>query len=136
MSAIVCERPNLYHYAEPARLKSAKRRSVRVNLTARVGLLWREPLGRLRNVDAKAFSLNLHGAAIELGEDLTVGCEITVRNDRGMQCRARVVGIVRKTDTQYKYGLEFLPAGNPPQDFWGIVFPPARAAGERSFMTR
>lgn len=101
-----------------------------MNLNARVGLSWKGPLGRTQNVNAKASSLNLHGAAIELDRDLAAGQEVIIHNGRGLKCSARVVSLVKKVGDRQTYGVEF--AGDPLNKFWGIVFPLTRTAGYRA----
>ena len=102
-----------------------KRRSVRVALSLSVGVSWKDSLGRSFNVTGKASNLNLHGAAIRLGQDLPIGGEIAIRNAQGMQKAARVVNLVKKAESHHIYGVEFLPSHLPAVGFWGIQFPQA-----------
>lgn len=74
-------------------------------------------------MNAKATSLNRHGAAVLLSRELPVGSTVTVGNNRGAQTSARVVAQVSVAEGIRTYGIEFLEDGEKVRNFWGITFP-------------
>jgi hypothetical protein len=75
-------------------------------------------------LNAKATSLNKHGAAIQLNRQLSLGSTVVVRNGQGAQAQVRVIAQVNVAGGAYTYGVEFVQA-EAGQDFWGISFPSA-----------
>jgi hypothetical protein len=112
--------------------RAAKRRSIRMGLTVPVGVIWRDSVGRHLNSNAKANNLNLHGAAIRVGEDMPIGTEVIIRHGRGAQKSARIVSLVRAIDSNFVYGIEFLPVSEPALGFWGIHFPETSQSQSRA----
>jgi hypothetical protein len=106
-----------------ARSPVSKRRSNRMALTAVVGLSGEDRQKATFNVTAKATNLNRHGAAVQLGRQLPIGCVLTVKNQRGTQVSARVVAHLAAAQGVSTYGIEFVEQDDGGKDFWGISFP-------------
>lgn len=103
---------------------ASKRRSTRMALSATVGLSGEDVQNGPFTINAKAVSLNRHGAAVQINRDLPVGSKIVVRNQRGAQISARVVNQIRAIGNVRTFGIEFLDQDDS-QQFWGIAFPSA-----------
>jgi len=99
------------------------RRSSRLALNAPVGLSGLDRDRRLFAIPARATNLNLHGAAIQLDRELSVGSTVLVRNARGTQVSARVVMQTKAVEGCRTYGVEFLEQDDQARYFWGITFP-------------
>lgn len=93
-------------------------------LSATVGLSGEDVQNGPFTINAKAVSLNRHGAAVQINRDLPVGSKIVVRNQRGAQISARVVNQIRAIGNVRTFGIEFLDQDDSKQ-FWGIAFPSA-----------
>ncbi len=77
------------------------------------------------NISAKAINLNMHGAAVQLHRELSVGSTISLQNKRGIQVSARVVSQISAVEGLRTYGIEFLEHDDRTMQFWGISFPTA-----------
>jgi len=77
------------------------------------------------NINAKAINLNMHGAAVQLHRELSVGSTISLQNKRGIQVSARVVSQISAVEGLRTYGIEFLEQDDRTMQFWGISFPTA-----------
>lgn len=100
---------------------ASRRRSPRIGLLSPVHVSSRDPQQTFSQ-KAKATSLNLHGAAIQLNRQLMIGSVITVRNGAGVDAPARIVAQVGMAKGEFIYGVEFIQ-GKAKADFWGISFP-------------
>jgi hypothetical protein len=100
-----------------------KRRSTRMALNARVALTGEDRQKNAFNLPARATNLNMHGAAVALHRELTVGSKIVVRNQRGMQVSARVVAQLAALQGVPTYAIEFVDNDDKARNFWGIAFP-------------
>lgn len=94
-------------------------------LSAAIGLSGEDTQTGPFSVNAKAVSLNMHGAAVQINRDLPIGSTITVRNQRGARISARVVNQVRAIGGLRTFGIEFLDPDDRAKQFWGICFPSA-----------
>jgi hypothetical protein len=102
----------------------AKRRSNRMALHASVGLSGEDRQKCSFTMPAKATKLNKHGAAVELGRELSVGSVVTVRNKSGTQISARIVAQLAGLHGVATYAIEFVDQDEKAESFWGITFPP------------
>ncbi len=93
-------------------------------LSATVGLSGEDVQAGSFTVNAKAVSLNRHGAAVQINRELPIGSTIIVRNQRGAQITARVVNQIRAIGNVRTFGIEFADQEDSRQ-FWGITFPSA-----------
>lgn len=105
------------------RSQTEKRRSSRMALNASIGLSGEDRQKIAFTISAKATSLNQHGAAIRLQRDLLVGSTVLVRNQRGTEVSARVVGQLAALQEVPTYAIEFLEQNEKTKNFWGIAFP-------------
>jgi hypothetical protein len=104
----------------------AKRRSVRMGLSAAIGLSGHDRQKIQFTMPARATNLNRCGAAVQLPRELLVGSTVVVRNRYGVQVSARVVAQVNATEGGVRtYGIEFVEQDDRVKDFWGITFPTA-----------
>ena len=62
-----------------------KRRSTRMGLNASIALTGHDRHKTSFNISAKAINLNMHGAAVQLHRELSVGSTINLQNKRGIQ---------------------------------------------------
>jgi len=92
-------------------------------LNAVVGLAGEDGQKASFNVTAKATSLNLHGAAVQINRQLPIGCVLAVKNQRGTQVSARVVALLPALQGVATYGIEFVEQDERGRNFWGISFP-------------
>ena len=102
----------------------AKRRSNRMALHASVGLSGEDRQKCSFTMPAKATKLNKHGAAVELGRELSVGSVVTVKNKSGTQISARIVAQLAGLHGVSTYAIEFVEQNEKAESFWGITFPP------------
>jgi hypothetical protein len=93
-------------------------------LSATVGLSGEDIQTGSFTINAKAVSLNRHGAAVQINRELPIGSTVIVRNQRGAQISARVVNQIRAIGAVRTFGIEFVDQENANQ-FWGISFPSA-----------
>jgi hypothetical protein len=101
-----------------------KRRSARIGVSTQVRLSGQDREKNDFTMPAKATNLNRHGAAIQLGRELSGGSTVVVRNMRGTQATARVVAQVSAAQAFRTYGIEFVETESNLENFWGIAFPP------------
>jgi hypothetical protein len=92
-------------------------------LNAAVGLTGEDHTKNHFSLNAKATSLNRHGAAIQVTRELQVGIMLEVRNNRGTKLSARVVTQVSTVEGKHIYGIEFVEDSDRSRTFWGINFP-------------
>jgi hypothetical protein len=102
-----------------------KRRSTRMGLNASIALTGHDRNKTSFNINAKARNLNMHGAAVQLHRELSVGSTINLQNKRGIQVSARVVSQISAVEGLRTYGIEFLEQDDRTMQFWGISFPTA-----------
>jgi PilZ domain-containing protein len=102
-----------------------KRRSTRMGLNASIALTGHDRHKTSFNINAKAINLNMHGAAVQLHRELSVGSTIRLQNKRGIQVSARVVSQISAVEGLRTYGIEFLEQDDRTMQFWGISFPTA-----------
>jgi hypothetical protein len=69
---------------------------------------------------ATATNLNLHGAAIRLNRQLSIGSVIRVKNRIGIEAAARIVAQVGVAEGAFIYGVEFVQRHQP--NFLGVSF--------------
>ena len=105
------------------RSQTEKRRSSRMALNASVGLSGEDRQKIAFTMPAQATNLNQHGAAIRLHRDLRVGSTVLVRNQRGNQVSARIVGQLKALQDVPTYAIEFVEQDEKTRNFWGIAFP-------------
>jgi hypothetical protein len=74
-------------------------------------------------ISARATNLNRHGAAVQINRELLVGSVVLVRNQRGTQVCARVVGQLAAIKGVSAYAIEFVEKHDKADNFWGITFP-------------
>lgn len=103
----------------------SKRRSNRMALSAAVHLSGEDRQKLSFTMPARATSLNLHGAAVQLGRELPVGSTVLVRNMRGVEVSAKVVTQISAFEGVRTYGIEFVERDDRVKEFWGISFPSA-----------
>src|SRR5580692_1096134 len=116
--------PHPSTHATVGRSMLAKRRSNRMALHASVGLSGEDRQKCSFTMPAKATKLNKHGAAVELGRELSVGSVVTVRNKSGTQISARIVAQLAGLHGVATYAIEFVDQDEKAESFWGITFPP------------
>lgn len=116
--------PHSSTHATVGRSMMAKRRSNRMALHASVGLSGEDRQKCSFTMPAKATKLNKHGAAVELGRELSVGSLVTVRNKSGTQISARIVAQLAGLQGISTYAIEFVEQDEKAETFWGITFPP------------
>ena len=92
-------------------------------LNAPVGLSGEDCQKCSFTVQARATSLNRHGAAVQLTRELLVGSVILVRNKRGTEVSARVVAQLAAREGVSNYAIEFVEVDDEARNFWGISFP-------------
>jgi hypothetical protein len=92
-------------------------------LNAPVGLSGEDRQKCSFRVQARATSLNRHGAAVQLTRELLVGSVILVRNKRGTEVSARVVAQLAAREGVSNYAIEFVEVDDEACNFWGISFP-------------
>lgn len=102
----------------------SRRRSSRMMLHAAVGISGEDRSNIAFTTNAKATSLNRHGAAVHLSCELQVGSVVRVKNQRGEQVSARVVAQLRAVQGISTYAIEFMDQEEKATNFWGIFFPP------------
>lgn len=100
-----------------------KRRSNRMALHAPIQLTGKDRHDRSFTMQAKATSLNRHGAAVQLKRDLLVGSVVEVQNQRGAQVPARVLAHLSALQGVSTYAIEFVERDKGAENFWGISFP-------------
>jgi len=74
-------------------------------------------------VPASATDLNRHGAAVHSNRELLAGSVVLVRNQRGTQVSARIVGQLPAFGGLSTYAIEFVEMDDKASNFWGITFP-------------
>ena len=105
---------------------SVSRFSVRMSLSAAVGLSGHDHQKCPFTMPARATNLNRYGAAVHLCRELSVGSTVMVRNKCGAQVSARVVTQISAVEGGARtYGIEFVEQDDRAKDFWGITFPTA-----------
>jgi hypothetical protein len=99
-----------------------QRRSQRVMLSIRI-LVSGERIGGQRFSEETLTSVvNAHGALILLGENVSTGQAITIRNVKsGEELQGEVVEVGSEQAGKSEVGVEFL---EPSPRFWRIAFPP------------
>jgi hypothetical protein len=104
-------------------MADGKRRSDRIMLTVRLRIVGNDAAGKRFKVDARAITLNRHGARIRTLATLRAGQVLRlihlVGNSDG---EFRVVGpLAPPSENGGEWGVECL---NPDHNIWGIKFPP------------
>jgi hypothetical protein len=92
-------------------------------LNAPVGLTGEDQTKASFSMTANATNLNRHGAAVQVGKELSIGTMVEVRNKRGTKLSARVVTQVSAAQGKLTYGIEFTEDTDQTRNFWGINFP-------------
>ncbi|HEV2349929.1 MAG TPA: hypothetical protein VG028_08815 [Terriglobia bacterium] len=100
-----------------------KRRSDRIMLTVRLRILGTDPAGRHFKEDARAITVNRHGARIRTRVPLRAGQAVRLINLAGdSDAEFRVVGpLAPPAESGCDWGVE---CTNPHLNIWGIKFPP------------
>lgn len=101
-------------------VNGGQRRSARITLQIPINVAGQDLEKRAFSEAATATALNLHGAAIHLNRQLTIGSVITVRNRIGIEAQARIVGQVGVVGGPFIYGIEFVQGRQP--NFLGVCF--------------
>jgi hypothetical protein len=99
-----------------------QRRSQRVMLSVKILVAGNRLDGKKFTQEAETSVVNAHGALILLGEKVTLGQSLTIRNLKSNEeLRAEVVDVGAPLDGKSEVGIEFL---EPSPRFWRIAFPP------------
>jgi hypothetical protein len=116
------------------RLKE-RRRTVRVMLTVPLRVRGETAAGEKFSAKARSHSVSLHGASIELNEDVVLGEILQLENENtGEKAEGKVVYIRRARDGKRYVALEFT---SPDVNFWHMVFPtPGARPMRRPISTR
>lgn len=97
-----------------------RRRTVRVMLTVPLKVAGQANTGESFSVKTVSHSVSLHGASIELEEDVVLGEVLQLRNEITQEeAEGRVVSIRRSRDGKRYVAVEF----TSPTNFWHMVFP-------------
>ena len=106
--------------ASPIPVNGGQRRSPRIDLLIPINVAGQDFEKRAFSDAATATALNLHGAAIHLNRQLTVGSVITVKNRIGIEAPARIIAQVGLAEGAFIYGIEFVQGRQP--NFLGVSF--------------
>ena len=101
-------------------VNGGKRRSPRITLLIPINVVGHDLHKRPFSEAAMATALNLHGAAIHLNRQMTIGSVITVTNRIGIEASARIVAQVGVAEGAFIYGIEFVEGRQP--NFLGVSF--------------
>ena len=101
-------------------VNGGQRRSPRIDLLMPISVAGQDLQKCTFSEAATATALNLHGAAIHLNRQLTIGSVITVANRIGIEARARIVAEVGVAEGAFIYGIEFVQGRQP--NFLGVSF--------------
>src|SRR5215471_12843599 len=104
----------------PIPVNGGQRRSPRIDVLMPISVAGQDLQKRAFSEAATATALNLHGAAIHLNRQLTIGSIITVRNRIGIEASARIVAQVGVAEGTFIYGIEFVQGRQP--NFLGVSF--------------
>jgi hypothetical protein len=104
------------------RIQQLKRRSIRMALSAKIGLSGQDRQKCSFTMPARATNLNRHGAAVQLNRELQIGSSVVIQNSRRTQASARIVTQVSAVGGVFTYGVEF-QGDDSVENFWGITFP-------------
>ena len=104
----------------PIPVNGGQRRSPRITVLMPINVAGQDLQKRAFSEAAMATALNLHGAAIHLNRQLTIGSVITVTNLIGIEASARIVAQVGVTEGAAIYGIEFVQGRQP--NFLGVSF--------------
>jgi hypothetical protein len=99
-----------------------QRRSQRVMLAVKILVGGDRLNGKKFSEETQTSVVNAHGALILLGEKVTLGQSLTIRNVKSNEeLLAEVVDVGAVPDEKSEVGIEFL---EPSPRFWRIAFPP------------
>jgi hypothetical protein len=101
-------------------VNDGQRRSPRIDLLIPINVAGQDLQMCAFSEAATATALNLHGAAIHLNRQLTIGSVITVKNRIGIEAPARIVAQVGVAEGAFIYGIEFVQGRQP--NFLGVSF--------------
>lgn len=101
-------------------VNGGQRRSPRIALLIPINVTGQDAEKCAFSEAATATALNLHGAAIHLNRQLTIGSVITVANRIGIEAPARIVAQVGVAEGAFIYGIEFVQGRQP--NFLGVSF--------------
>ena len=104
----------------PMPVNGGQRRSPRIALVVPISVAGQDLQNCAFSEAATATALNLHGAAIHLKRQLTIGSIITVANRIGIKATARIVEQVGVAEGAFIYGIEFIQGRQP--NFLGVSF--------------
>ena len=99
-------------------VNGGQRRSPRISLLIPINVAGQDLQKRAFSEAATATALNLHGAAIHLNRQLTIGSVVTVTNRIGIESPARIVTQVGVAEGTFIYGIEFVQGRQP--NFLGV----------------
>jgi hypothetical protein len=104
-------------------MSTNKRRSDRIMLTMRLSIMGTDATGKHFKGEARAITVNRHGARIRTRVPLRTGQNVRLLNMAGeSDTEFRVVGpLAPPADLTCDWGVECL---NPDYNIWGIKFPP------------
>ena len=106
----------------PMKPDDAQRRSQRVMLKASVVVLTQGADNRLTSEVTRTVTVNVHGAMILLGMNVSIGQLLTVRHSgTGEEASCRVVYLSPHQAEKREVGVDFI---KPCPGFWRISFPP------------
>ena len=106
--------------ASPIPINGGQRRSPRIAVLIPINVAGQDLQKCAFSEAAMATNLNLHGAAIRLNRQLTIGSVITVTNRIGIGAPARIVAQVGVAEDAFIYGIEFVQGRQP--NFLGVSF--------------
>lgn len=101
-------------------VNGGQRRSPRIAVLTPINVAGQDLQKRAFSEAATVTNLNLHGAAIQLNRQLTIGSVITVTNRIGLEAAARIVAQVGVAEGGLIYGIEFVQGRQP--NFLGVSF--------------
>ena len=106
----------------PMKPDDAQRRSQRVMLKASVVVLTQGADNRLTSEVTRTVTVNVHGAMILLGMNVSIGQLLTLRHSgTGEEASCRVVYLSPHQAEKREVGIDFI---KPCPGFWRISFPP------------
>jgi hypothetical protein len=101
-------------------VNGGQRRSPRIAVLIPINVAGRDVRECAFSEAAMATNLNLHGAAIRLNRQLTIGSVIIVANRIGIEAPARIIAQVGVAEGAFIYGIEFVQGRQP--NFLGVCF--------------